>query len=211
MSTPADGGFGTTRAVAGVVLAAGEGRRMGQTKALTEVGGQPLVRHAVGVLASGGCWPIAVVVGAEAQRVAAEVPSSGTVVHNLVWRTGMRSSLRAGLRSLTQGSAAAAMIMLVDQPGITPQVVARLRRAWSDAPPGVAAVVATYDGLPRNPVVLARRIWGEVVIAATPDHGARVWLRANPHRVLEVECGDIGTGADLDTPEDLREWSGDQV
>ena len=64
--------------------------------------------------------------------------------------------------------------------------------------------VAAYDGKPRNPVLLAREHWPEVIATATGDQGARAFLRARPELVTLVECGDTGRPDDIDTPADLR-------
>ena len=67
--------------------------------------------------------------------------------------------------------------MLVDTPGIGPAVVRRLVAAHDD---GATVVVATYDGAPRNPVLLAREHWAEVGRLAVGDVGARAFLSAYP-------------------------------
>jgi nicotine blue oxidoreductase len=64
--------------------------------------------------------------------------------------------------------------------------------------------VAGYDGQPRNPVLIARPHWAEVIAAAVGDTGARAFLRARPELVTLVECGDTGRADDVDTPEDLE-------
>ena len=64
--------------------------------------------------------------------------------------------------------------------------------------------VAAYDGKPRNPVLLAREHWPEVIATATGDQGARAFLRARPELVTLVECGDTGRPDDIDTPADLE-------
>jgi nicotine blue oxidoreductase len=73
-------------------------------------------------------------------------------------------------------------------------------------------VVATYDGQPRNPVLLAAPVWTAVAGAATGDVGARGWLRTarreTPDQVVDVECGDLGYATDLDTPADLADLEG---
>ena len=111
----------------------------------------------------------------------------------------MGASLRAGLAWLTaDASVEAVVVALVDQPLVTPTAVERLRAA------GVAAAVATYDGLARNPVLLHRSTWPGVVAAAIGDEGARGWLRAHPELVVQVDCTDAGSADDIDTPEDLN-------
>lgn len=181
--------------VAGVLLAAGEGSRFGKPKALVEFDGMTLADRGVALLRAGGADPVLVVTGA----VPVEIP--GTLsVHNEEWRTGMGSSLRAALRTLTDGTAGAAVIALADQPLVGAEAVARLIAAYRT---GITVAVATYDGEPRNPVLIAREHWSEVMAAATGDKGARAFLRARPDLVAKVECGDTGSPQDIDTPDDL--------
>jgi CTP:molybdopterin cytidylyltransferase MocA len=184
--------------VAGVLLAAGEGKRLGTPKALVELGGRRLVDRAVDLLRDGGTAPVLVVTGA----VPVIVPGV-IAVPNPDWRTGMGSSLAAGLRALP-GDCTAAVIALVDQPLIGADVVRRLLGAYQA---GAELAVAAYHGRPRNPVLLARAHWAGVLAAADADAGARPYLRAHPGLVTLVECGDIGRPDDVDTPEDLARVS----
>lgn len=186
---------------AGVVLAAGAGTRLGRPKALVRTGAELLVERAVRTVRAGGCDPVVVVLGAQAEdvRAAADL-GDAVVVENAAWETGMGSSLRCGLDAAARTGAPAAVVALVDQPGITPAVVDRLISRWRD---GAVAVVATYGSEPRNPVVLDAAVWSEVADRATGDVGARAWLRANPERVVAVPCDDIAVADDIDTPADL--------
>lgn len=190
--------------VAGLLLAAGAGHRMGGPKALLEVDGEPLVRRGVRLLRDGGCDPVLVVVGARAAAVA-PLCDGAQVVPSPGWETGMGASLRAGLAALEQTSATGCVVALVDQPLVTPVAVARLRAAARD---GAAAAVASYAGRHRNPVLLSRAAWPDVAAAATGDEGARGWLRAHPELVVAVDCTDAGAPDDLDTPQDLAALGG---
>ena len=180
--------------VAGVLLAAGEGKRLGRPKALVELGGRRLVDRGVGLLREGGTAPVFVVTGA----VPVTVPGV-TVVPNPDWRTGMGSSLAAGLRALPS-DCVAAVIALVDQPLVGPEVVRRLLAAHRA---GAELAVAAYGGRARNPVLLTRGHWAGALAAAEGDAGARPYLRTHPGLVTLVECDDIGRPDDVDTPEDL--------
>jgi len=185
--------------VAGVLLAAGEGSRLGRPKALVELNGQTLAERGVNLLRAGGADPVLVVTGA------AEVELDGiNTVYNPEWRTGMGSSLRAALQALTGASqdagVGAVVVALADQPLVGAQAVARLIAAYRD---GASVAVAAYDGQPRNPVLLAREHWAEVMATATGDQGARTFLRARRDLVTLVECGDTGRPDDIDTPADL--------
>jgi len=182
-----------------VLLAAGEGSRLGTPKALVELGGRRLVDRGADLLRGGGTEPVIVVLGAA--RV--DVPGVAAV-YNPDWATGMGSSLAVGLRAVP-ADCAAAVIALADQPLIGPAVVRRLIAAYEA---GAQVVAAAYDGKARNPVLLARRHWPEVLAAAVGDAGARPFLRAHPELVTLVECGDVGSPDDLDTPEDLARLRG---
>jgi CTP:molybdopterin cytidylyltransferase MocA len=185
--------------VAGILLAAGQGKRLGQPKALVEFGGATLAERGVVLLRDGGAAPVVVVTGA----VAVDLPGVLTV-DNPRWRSGMGSSLAAGLATVP-GTCTAAVIALVDQPLIGPEAVRRLIAAHAA---GAVLAVAAYDGQPRNPVLLAREYWTEVIDRATGDEGARPFLRAHRELVTQVECGDTGRPDDVDTPADLGRLAG---
>ncbi len=181
---------------AGLVLAAGEGRRYGMPKALAERDGRRWVDLALDVLRDGGCDPLVVVLGAAAAEVrSVAVLRDALVVENPGWAEGIGSSLRAGLAALAGTTAQAAVVLLVDTPGITPAAV---RRIAAEAA-GDALAVATYAGRDGHPVLLGRAHWDGVAALAGGDTGARAYLRAHAADVRRVPCDDIADGTDVDT------------
>ncbi|OEJ41690.1 4-diphosphocytidyl-2C-methyl-D-erythritol synthase [Streptomyces agglomeratus] len=188
--------------VAGLLLAAGAGRRLGgRPKALLEHRGRPLVEHAVRVLREGGCGPVHVVLGAAADQVREHADLSGCVlVDNPEWDEGMGSSLRAGLASLAGTGAGAALVSLVDQPGIGAAAVGRVVAAYRSPS---SLVAAAYDGKRGHPVLFGAGRWADIVRTATGDGGARAYLKQHEGAVTLVECGDVAAAYDIDTPEDL--------
>jgi CTP:molybdopterin cytidylyltransferase MocA len=188
----------------GLVLAAGAGRRMGGPKALVRLtdGGPTLVETAVARVLESGCDRVVVVVGAAGEQAAALVAETGAeVVAADDWDEGMGASLRAGLAHLEVADDDLALVTLVDLPDVTARVMSRvLGDAVGDGRAALAR--AAYDGVPGHPVVIGRDHWSAVRTTARGDRGARDHLRATPHRL--VECGDLATGRDLDTAEDLR-------
>jgi CTP:molybdopterin cytidylyltransferase MocA len=186
-------------ATAGMLLAAGAGRRMGVPKALLhQPDGTPWVRAAADVLRSGGCAPVLVVVGARAEEVEALLGTGAVAVQSPGWEEGMGASLRAGLEALTRIAPApdAVVVGLVDTPGVTGDVVERLLEHASPT----ALARATYDGSPAHPVLLGRDHWAGVRAVSAGDAGARDYLAEHTDRVLLVECGDVGSGEDVDVP-----------
>ena len=182
--------------VAGLVLAAGGGRRYGMPKALVEYGGSLLVERAVRT-ARAGCDPVLVVLGARAVDVWRTADLDGaTVLANRDWETGMASSLRTGLDGLRgwPGRVDAALVTLVDMPGMTPEA---LRAVAAHAAPDALAI-ATYDGVRGHPVLLGREHWAGVAATATGDEGARRYLAGRA--VTEVDCTGLADPTDLDVP-----------
>jgi CTP:molybdopterin cytidylyltransferase MocA len=182
-------------AIAGVLLAAGNGSRLGQPKALVELAGSTFAERGVALLRDAGADPVIVVTGA----VPVEIPGVITV-HNPDWESGIGSSLATGLRALSGGDAEAAVIALADQPLIGAAAASRLIAAFRS---GATVAVAAYEGKPRNPVLIAREHWPAVLELAVGDTGARPFLRAHPELVTLIECADTGSPDDVDTPEDL--------
>lgn len=190
--------------VAGLLLAAGEGRRMGVPKALLrDAHDVPYVDRAIGVLLEGGCSTVTVVLGARASDVRGLLDEAGwtgdesvSVVVAEDWASGMGASLRAGLAAV--GDADAALVSLVDLPDLSAEVVARVLACAGGAE---ALARAAYARQPGHPVLLGRAHWAGVTDLARGDRGARDYLADRD--VVQVECGDLASGRDVDHPADL--------
>jgi CTP:molybdopterin cytidylyltransferase MocA len=193
--------------IAGLVLAAGGGSRLGRPKADLLVGGRRLVDLSIDSCIRAGLSPVVVVLGATWLTPAppADTPDGGAaqiwLVRNTEWATGIASSLQAGLAALLADvNIEAVIITLVDTPSVSGEHLRRIGSALRD---GATAAVATYEGRERTPVGLSRDVWAEVSSTVTGDRGAREWLRANPELITQVECADLGSWTDIDTPADL--------
>ena len=172
---------------AGLVLAAGEGRRFGGPKAPVVVDGERLVDRAVRILREGGCSPVVVVLGAWV----GEIPDADIVV-NPDWAEGMGSSLRCGLAAVA--TADRVLVTLVDLPGLTSEAVRRILA--TDA----ALAAATYDGERGHPVLIGAAHITGVAQSARGDAGARAYLREHADELVPIEVGDVASGEDLDEP-----------
>lgn len=187
--------------ISGLLLAAGAGTRMGRPKALVADERGSWLLRSVDVLLDGGCQQVTVVLGAraeEAERILGDGVSDPARVDWVVapdWRLGISMSLHAGLTALGETTATAAMLHLVDLPDVTADVVARIVAVEGDHPGGLAR--ATYDGMPGHPVLIGRDHWAGVFADTIGDQGAKGYLAR--HRVIDVECGDLATGRDVDS------------
>jgi CTP:molybdopterin cytidylyltransferase MocA len=170
---------------------------MGRPKALVaDEDGTPWLARSVAALLSGGCEAVTVVLGAQADEARGLLPPGPvTVVVADDWAQGMGASLRTGLAALGTTDGDAALVSLVDLPDVGPEVC---RRVLAAADGRDALARATYAGRPGHPVLLGRHHWTGAAGSATGDTGARDYLAT--HDVLAVECGDLASGRDVDTP-----------
>jgi len=184
---------------AGLLLAAGRGRRAGGPKALRVHDGSPWVLRAVRALRDGGCADVHVVIGAAAEQVRDLLAGTDvSVVTAADWRQGMGASLRAGLAALQATEADVACVHLVDLPDVGAEVVARLLAGAGGAD---TLARASYGHGPGHPVLLGRSHWTAVAAAARADRGARDYLATASPRL--VDCSDLAAGRDVDGPPGL--------
>ncbi|OKI01039.1 4-diphosphocytidyl-2C-methyl-D-erythritol synthase [Streptomyces sp. CB02923] len=201
-SSPASDALPVRGPVAGLLLAAGGGRRLGgRPKALLEFRGRPLVENAARVLREGGCGPVHIVLGAAADTVRERADLAAyETAENPDWALGMGSSLRVGLAALADSGAGAVLVSLVDQPGIGAAAVARVVAAYAG---GADLAAAAYGGKRGHPVLFGAGRWAAVAAAAEGDRGARAYLKEHEDALTLVECGDVAEPYDIDTPRDL--------
>jgi CTP:molybdopterin cytidylyltransferase MocA len=182
--------------IGGIVLAAGAGTRFGGAKQLAELEGRPLLEHAVRAMTASPVDRVLVVLGANAEDVAAAVDLHGAeAVACERWDEGQAASLASGLAELA--GCEAVVVTLGDQPRLSPDSIRRVIGARGE---GAAAVRATYHGEPGHPVLLERELFDRLR-DVSGDHGVRNLLLSVPTR--EVPCEDLGGGEDVDTPAQL--------
>jgi molybdenum cofactor cytidylyltransferase len=183
---------------AGIVLAAGLSRRMGQAKLLLPIGGEPVLRLAVRTVIESGAGPVIVVMGTERSALTAALaglPFRAAVNDNPA--EGQASSIRVGVSALPSETEAA-LIVLGDQPFLPREVIPALIAALAE--PGKAIAAPRYRDGRGNPVLFARDIFPEL-LGIAGDQGARSVLERDPARVAFVNF-DFPMPDDLDTPDD---------
>jgi molybdenum cofactor cytidylyltransferase len=177
--------------VAGVILAAGQGRRFGEEpKQLADLGGRPVLEHVIEkACAVPALERVIVVLGARAEAILARVDLfDAEAVVCPDWAEGQAASLRFGLRELE--GFRKVVVLLGDQPLVTRKVIAR----FANEPPGTRAA---YGGVPGHPASLGPKLIRQALVL-TGDEG----LRSARWRL--VECGHLASGTDIDTQDDLE-------
>lgn len=192
--------------VLGAVLAAGKSRRFGgQNKLLATVAGEPLVRHAVRTLVESGVEEVIVVVGHEADRVAAALDGLDvTIRENERHADGQSTSVREAARAARERGADALLVALGDMPRVDSATVDTLLDAYA-ADVG-DAIAAAYEGKRGNPVLFDARFFDDLA-GVEGDVGGKHILR-HAERSVAVATGDPGVVRDVDRPGDLPDRSG---
>lgn len=184
----------TAHVTGALVLAAGASRRMGRQKLAMDVGGKPMVAHAVDCARAAGL-PLLLVTGSDAGLVR-DAAGDAPQVHAARHALGMAESLKAGVRAAPAGWDAL-LVLLGDMPGVRPDTLSALAAALAR---GADAVAPVHAGQRGNPAGFARRLWPEL-LRLEGDRGARGLLAALP--VTQVAVDDPGVLLDYDKPADF--------
>ncbi len=188
--------------LAAVILAAGESRRMGTPKALLPYRGSTFLEHLLEVTRHPRIRLTRVVLGANAEEIREKAElDPATVVVNADWAQGQLSSIQAALRSLPRGLTEGVLLCLVDQPLVTPKLVAALIEAFDSTRRPI--VIPTYKGKRGHPVLFASTLYDDL-LAASPEVGARAVVWAHAAEVLEAPTDEEGAVLNLNDPETLR-------
>jgi molybdenum cofactor cytidylyltransferase len=194
--------------IVAIVLAAGEGRRIGGPKALVPIDGETFLERCIARLARPSVAAIVAVLGHDAERVAAQVrvPKGATIVVNPRHRDGMLSSILCGLDAADATGADAVLLHPVDHPLVEPATIdAVVAALLADA----SIAVPSYEDRRGHPGGFARRTW-PALRAAAPERGARAVLSEHPDWVTHV-VGGPDCRAGIDTPEDYRRLLGSDL
>jgi molybdenum cofactor cytidylyltransferase len=173
---------------------------MGQAKQLLLLDGQPLLVRTVEAALASSAWPVVVVLGANAERIAPLLARHPVLIaENPAWSEGMASSIRTGIALLQQFSRSldGAVVALCDQPAFSADVVAQL--IAQQRVTGRSIVAARYNARNAAPALFLREHFSALT-ALTGEEGARSLLNGSPDLVATVDLPALAI--DLDTPAD---------
>jgi molybdenum cofactor cytidylyltransferase len=197
------------RSVAAIILAAGRSSRMGKPKLLLPYKGRPIVNWVLAAACASQADPVIIVLGHEAQQVDAALRAERwfLAIHNPGYMDGMSTSLKIGLAA-TPKEADGAIILLGDQPLITPEIINAMSAESAREPDAIIA--ASYQGRRGNPVLFPRKYFAELE-TITGDEGGRSALARHLEQVRLVEIDDALAGFDVDTPEEYQALLSEQT
>jgi len=186
---------------AGLILAAGESRRMGRPKALLRYREETFLDTLAGLFA-GVCSPVIVVLGAAADEIRVGARRPATFVHNQNYMRGQTSSMQCGLRAVPP-QAAGVLFTLVDHPAVTAATLGRLLNGAGSA----RVRVPRYQGRKGHPIWFSRDLIAEF-LSLPEDGAARDVVRAHAAETEFVDVDDAGVVADIDNPEEYSRLMG---
>jgi molybdenum cofactor cytidylyltransferase len=189
--------------VAALILAGGASRRLGRPKQLEPWGESNLLEHVVRRTEQFGADEIWIVVGSESDRILDESDlGDAGVIENPEWEEGIASSIRVGLDALTRLSRCeTAIIVIGDQPDVSPEVVAELMASHAAATQPVTVPKYRYSW--GNPVIVDRSMWPRLMSLEGDEGASRLW-KAHPEWINEVWFSDLAP-RDVDTESDVTE------
>ncbi len=204
--------------VAGIILAAGMGTRMGSLKQLLPLGGQTVLEKVIQNGLAAGLTPLILVLGHGADKIMGTISlPQARVVINSSYKSGMSSSIRAGLAAVGP-HCDGAMFLLGDQPLVASNLLKTLIQSFTNQTyasqphtnrtnTGQAIVIPTFQGKQGNPVIFGRHFFPELD-RLTGDIGGRVLFKAHPEKIIRLPVKTQAVCFDLDTPEDYERLCG---
>ena len=214
---------------AAIILAAGASTRMGdgRHKLLLPLGDRPVLAHVLDATLASRARPIVLVLGYQAERVRAFIPSycehpDITVIDNPDYLQGMSTSMKLGIQTLLSSdykkgeddATDSALFLTGDQPLITTGVIDSVIEAFElSRGAGKRILAPLYDGQRGNPVLFDASLFAEL-LEVTGDEGGRSLLKRHPDEVATLETGNVAASYDVDTWEAyqqvLRTWEKQQ-
>jgi len=185
----------------GIILAAGESRRMGYPKPLLKIGHRTFIEHIAGTMLA-AVPRLVIVLGAHSDRVRAAIPHDARIkiVENPNYARGQLSSLKVGLSAILPDSTGA-LVHLGDHPMVRVETFQAIADSYDQL--GNQIVIARHEGHRGHPVIFDRAVFGELQ-SAPEEEGARHVVDTDASRVAYVDLNDPGINLDLDTPSDLN-------
>lgn len=187
-----------------LLLGAGEGRRFGGLKQLTDIHGQPMIQYCLDICVEAGIGDVSVSLGANLQKIAPRLSGYSSIIEVVNWREGMNESIRAGICSLDD-DVSHVLIALADQINVKASQLRELHGIAEANPEHIVA--AKYTEQLGVPAVFPKKYFGALTELA-PGRGAKNIINNNMKMVIGFDVPEAAF--DIDTRQDKEDWEKDQ-
>lgn len=186
--------------IAGIILGAGEGKRIGKSKLNLPLGNKKVVEWVLQAAVQSFLNKIILVIRPN-DKAMFEIGKKweAEIVINPDFQKGMSTSIQEALKKIDLQDVEGFFLILGDQPFITSSIINQLVISFS---PGKSEIVVPYYKERRGNPVLFDISWKEELMAITGDVGGRVLIKAHPERVKKVKILDEAIILDIDEEED---------
>jgi molybdenum cofactor cytidylyltransferase len=186
--------------ICGIILAAGEGKRMGKVKLTLPLGDKQLIEWVLQAVKLAPLDKYFLVVRPEDKEMIKIGESWGAeIVLNPEYRSGMSSSIRKALDQISSEVVEGIFILLGDQPLINPFIIFKMLKAFT---PGKREIVVPFYKDKQGNPVLFDNYWKEELMKLSGDVGGRSLLKANPENIKRVKISDRAVIEDINSEED---------
>ncbi len=187
--------------VAGIILAAGLGRRMGSLKQLLPFNNKPMLSHVIQSSRAAGLNPLIMVLGHEAEKIKTALPPhDAQVIINTDYSRGMASSLRAGVKALSH-PVSGVLFLLGDMPLVNKTIIQTLANTGARNPGKI--IIPNFGGKRGNPVYFDRHFFPELS-ALAGDRGGQILFTKHPTAIVDLPMDTDAIFLDIDTPQDYK-------
>jgi len=188
--------------VTGVILAAGQSRRMGEAKQLLPLGEKPMVWQVANTACQANFSEVLVITGAYREQVEEGLQDLPLrVIYNEDWGKGQSTSVKKALQSIAI-KPQAIVFLLADQPLIDIKLINRLIDTYYKS--GASIIVPCFQNRPGNPVLFDVTVWKSALLQLAGDEGARQIIRKNQEKVHYIEIEEEEIFLDVDTEQEYR-------
>ena len=188
--------------ICGIILAAGEGKRMVEVKLTLPLGDKKLIEWVLQAVKLAPLDKYFLVVRPEDKEVIKIGENWGAeIVRNPEYRSGMSSSIRKALYQISSEVVEGIFILLGDQPLINPSIIYKMLKAFT---PGKREIVVPFYRDKQGNPVLFDKYWREELMKLSGDVGGRVLIKAHPERIKRVKIPDESIFLDIDREEDYE-------
>jgi molybdenum cofactor cytidylyltransferase len=186
--------------ICGIILAAGEGKRMGKVKLTLPLGDKQLIEWVLQAVKLAPLDKYFLVVRPEDKEIIKIGESWGAeIVLNPEYRSGMSSSIRKALYQISSEVVEGIFILLGDQPLINPSIIYKMLKAFT---PGKREIVVPFYKDKQGNPVLFDNYWHDELLELSGDVGGRSLLKANPENIKRVKTSDRAVIEDINSEED---------
>jgi molybdenum cofactor cytidylyltransferase len=185
--------------IAGIIIAAGESKRLGMPKQLLPWHGKSLIEFIIQTVIDCNLDPVHVVLGSNYDQIVPVIKYPKVkIINNKRWKEGKGTSISLGIRSLPE-KVKATFIFVADQPFLNKSLINALLNIYEKKNADI--VVSYVHGIQSNPVLFNQKVFPELMNLKGKEGGRDIFKKYRLEKLVwndEKVLWDIDTLADYE-------------